>query len=265
MATTLPEVVFDGVPRKLACVPSPPSYSGLPKFGAVAVRELDPSEYVETDYSFSWCMDQGQHSSCVGHGWAGAVQCMRAMLGMTPADLSPSFLYSLINGNRDEGASISDGGVSAERTGFALMSEVPENEIFASQIPKSAYKTAERFRSGPTFHCQTYGQILSTLMLKGMVVLGFTAGNQTGNLDKYGVAPVIPGQPNHCVFAYGTERLPSGIWVPKCMQSWGRRFGDNGKFKLSPAHFPSVRAADACGFFTAQDDPNDRTNPPVAI
>jgi hypothetical protein len=162
---------------------------------------------------------------------------------MTPADLSPSFLYSLINGNRDEGASISDGGVSAERTGFALMSEVPENEIFASQIPKSAYKTAERFRSGPTFHCQTYGQILSTLMLKGMVVLGFTAGNQTGNLDKYGVAPVIPGQPNHCVFAYG----------------------DNGKFKLSPAHFPSVRAADACGFFTAQDDPNDRTNPPVAI
>jgi hypothetical protein len=153
--------------------------------------------------------------------------------------------------------------VAAQTTGFALMSEVPENEIFASQIPKSAYQTAKRFRAAEVFHCQTYEQMLSTVMLGGCVVLGFTAGDATPNLDANGVAPVIPGQPNHCVFAVGVSKLPSGEWVLDCKNSWGPRFGDHGFFRLGKKHFPSVAQADACGVMGATDDPN-AANPPVA-
>src|ERR1700752_1717692 len=78
-----------------------------------AAPEMPESEWKEInrrdDVGDQFMIDQSQHGSCVGFSSAGALMELRLLDGMTFQKLSGAFIYSKINGGRDDGAIISDG------------------------------------------------------------------------------------------------------------------------------------------------------------
>src|SRR5689334_153362 len=109
--TGLDAIDFDGSLRLLASFPSKGKMQAYPDFEASGYPVFSPNDFVEVDTfpDFNVILDQGNHGSCVGQGWVGAF--MRAIFFATGRKviLSPAYLYSLINGNSDNGAIISDG------------------------------------------------------------------------------------------------------------------------------------------------------------
>jgi hypothetical protein len=262
----------NGHVRKLASRPDAGGlFKALPRF-ADHFPVFDKKDWQEIDRrAFDpvfGIFDQGQHGSCVGNGWAMGMSKARAIAGMKPLLLSPAFFYSLINGNQDEGAVISDGIAAGMSTGTCLFSTVGQDPIYQSRMPATAKAEAARFKLAKAYQVTSYADIITALLLpKPMIpVYGYMVGNNFERFDKYGVAGHDRGPGNHCNHADGVKLLPDGRWVLDNPNSWRKDWGPwgNGRVYLDEQHlFANGDQPDVCIVECVSDDPQD-AGPPTA-
>jgi hypothetical protein len=194
-----------GHKRYLASKPSNGKMQALPGYRASGQPIFDQKDWVPVSRRgmgtvFDTIFDQGSHGSCVGNGWAGAAGRVRALAGMSPVVLSPGWFYSLINGNSDNGAVISDGIEAGQKTGFCTYSTVGEDPIYQSQMPATAAAEAAKFRLGAIYQPEDWASAISAILTgRFIAVYGYMVGNSFENFDQYGVAGHARGPGNHCV------------------------------------------------------------------
>lgn len=261
----------DGVKRYLASIPSNGKMkASLPNYEAAGLPMFDKKDYFEVNRRgmgtvFDTIFDQNGHGSCVGNGWAGALMRVRALSGAKPVVLSPGFYYSLINGNRDNGANISDGIEAGQGRGTCLFSTVGQDPIYQSRISAAAKAEALNFRLGAAYHCTSFAQVLSAIMTgRFLPVYGYQVGRNFMRADSYGVAGHDRGQGNHCNHADGVKLLSDGRWVLDDVNSWNRSFMDNGRCYIDEQHlFGGGDQADVCVIQSFIEKPGEEVTPPV--
>jgi hypothetical protein len=262
----------DGVKRYLASIPAPGKMkAALPNYGDASQPMYDRKDWFELSRRgagavFDTIFNQGSHGSCVGNGWAGGLGRARALAGATPFVLSPAFTYSLINGNRDNGAVISDGIAALQHYGTCLFSTVGQDPIYQSRMPAVAGVEAKRFRLGQAYHCSNWDQVISAVLSGRFIpVYGYQVGRNFNSFDRYGVAGHDRGPGNHCNHADGVKLLADGRWVLDDVNSWGTSFGDGGRCYLDEQHlFGGGDEADVCVIQAFVEDSSEANEPPKA-
>lgn len=260
----------DGTRYKLGALPSTPAMkAGLPKYGAsnplFPATEWRPVVRRAYFGSEKWILNQGEISSCVGNGWAGGARRCRFLSGQEDVELSPGWIYSLLNGNRDEGAIISQGIKAMLEVGTVPFDLVGQKPFYQRQMPKEAKDIAHNFRAFEIYQCTTWEETISALQSGYMAVFGTMVGRNFNRFDSYGVCGQDPGPGNHCVMADGCTKLGDGRWVVDMVNSWGYEWGPfkNGRAYLEKGHlFGPGDMPDVCVIRSMHRHPKDRNAPP---
>jgi len=202
-------------------------------------------------------LNQGGHGSCVGHGTGTAANKVWQRNGGAPHTFSSCFVYGMINGGRDAGASIVAALHSLERDGVCFQEQVPEGMVYASQFPPEAQQIANRFKGWKGFVCSSVDEMVSGLLHGGMPVYGVAVG---GAFQGYrsGWIQVSGGWANHCVTADGLIN-EGGVWGLDGINSWGEAWGDKGRFKI---RLESIARDELFVLMAPPDDPQETSLPP---
>ena len=207
----------------------------------------------------------GVHN-CTGQASASAATKARVISGQPLEDLSAHFVYGLINGGRDEGAVISDALVALKTYGIAPERVMPRGAMFRNQFPKEAFVEAKKNVIAEAYKLNSFDELCTALTLGFLVVSGILVDRDFGDLDGEGIAPVAKMPIGGHALAqdelhYSARRQE---WCPGGPNSWGTRFGMNGRYRLVEAHWQRRMPFDAFAIQLAADNPDeDHTDPPV--
>ena len=207
-------------------------------------------------------LNQKSNGSCVGFATAGAMMDCRALAGYTPQRLSGAFIYSYINGGRNNGASIGDALTAAQRYGTCLETEAGWDAIYPNRIPAAARETAQRFLLEEGYRIDSFSDALDAISKGFTIVYAVMVGGTFDRLDSEDVVGLDRGPGNHAVRANGI--YISQKWGP-CLDSrnsWGQ-WGNNGWFRTSQRHFEGVQQ-DAFAIRSVKFDPMDPKQLPTA-
>jgi hypothetical protein len=266
----LKTIIVNGRKRKLGTLKPPAGFvSSLPVFES-AVEPLDDSTLTRiaksnsatgrTMFDSSWIMDQGQYGSC--NGWAGASALSRARVrrGLKRVNLSGAYLYSLINGGRDNGSMLDDGMRTLQSRGCATLDSVKSNQIYPSKYDrKKADREAAKHKSFEAYQIGSREGLWTALALGFDVVVAVHAGNAFSNIDRNGIAGVNNGGGNHAVMADGLL-YAGGEIVADGANSWGTRWGDRGRMLLRWKHFEQTIGVHA--FYSIRSSIDGDDGPP---
>mgnify|MGYP000275804364 FL=1 len=171
------EIVFDG--RIVKCgwkPPDPVKYAAMPRYAAPVIPKSEWRDYSLRPFTPA-IYDQNPQSSCTGMGAAGAFGTAWALaFPNDPHRFSPCFIYGLINGGRDQGASVMDTMEVLRDIGTCLESTVGPREIWQSRWPSSAKKEATRFKGIAFYVIDTYDQMVTAILNNKPVVFGVCLG-----------------------------------------------------------------------------------------
>ena len=185
-----------------------------------------------------WICDQLSFGSC--NGWAAAATYSRARYLRGVRDgvirFSGSYVYSWINGNRDQGSMLSDSLDEIERRGVPPESLVPANRIYRSQMPSGADQIAAQHKGFKCYPVRSLPELRTALANRWPCVVAIHAGGNFQRLGSGGVLGVDKGRGNHAV-CVDDLRWSGGQWLYDMPNSWGVRFGDNGRGYLTDEHF----------------------------
>jgi C1A family cysteine protease len=253
-----------GHKRILASLPATKSYAHIPTL-ASTYPLIPESQWVEFEDSDEHIpiLDQDGHGSCVGHGSCSAFQVAWSQERGTPEKFSANYLYSLVNGGRDQGAVVGDAMDALMQDGICLDSTVPEgNVIYTKQMPSTAKTEAARFRAQLTYRVSTFAEIMSAIQMKRGVSIGIEIGRNF-NPASGGVLPKQSGGGGgHCLcLRLGAKKI-NGIWYAKGQNSWGGKWGDAGRFWMESSFFNG--STDHFVVIQPYYDPQDPKKPPVA-
>lgn len=236
-----------GTKRRLTYKPNAAKFKALKRYGD-HMPVFPEAEWVEvnrdavfaakSDDKVSWIYDQGRYGSCVGQGNTGALRRLRFMFGMKDVKLSPTYLYSLINGNQDNGAIISDGAEAMKKYGTCTFDLVGQDKIYQRQMPSNAKTEAAQFKADDYYACDSWAETVSAIIAGHQVTFGNQVGNNWGRFDKYGACGHDRGPGNHCISADGLIKLGDGRWALRAYNSWGDDWGPfkNGRMYLDKEH-----------------------------
>lgn len=263
--TGLPAIDFDGCPRLLAKLPPDPAKRRLLTPFREAVPLVPESEWREINRrdGLPWIINQQNHGSCVGFSSAGALMRARAINGSAPVTLSGSYVYSWINGGRDQGAVITDALAVLRDKGTCREALCDWDTIYRQQVSREADEDARRFRLLEAYTADTWDEILSAVQLGYLPIFAVMVGDSFASTDSDGVAGFDRGPGNHAVHADGCKRLSGLGWVLDMVNSWGPKFGQAGRCYLMRRHIESVQQ-DCYVIRAAADDPQDPNQPPIA-
>ncbi len=258
----LPMIEEGGELRVLGCLPPRPVV-GLGDWASNRPT-LDRSRWQEIDAAAAYMdapvRDQDGLSECTGEASAEAVSHSRLRDGQPYVSLHPGFPYSLVNGGRDEGAVISDILEAVKKYGICRTDKAAPKAIFTNQFNQAAVADALNFRIRDAFRCLTAEEIWSALSLGRVVVAGILVGQNFGNLNGYGVAPLpdrILG--GHALCLTGLKSCGAQGLCAHTKNSWSPAWGVKGWCYLTEQHFDRRVDAYAIEIGGVIDDPTDNT------
>ena len=192
----------------------------------VPSRRMFPAE--------KWIKNQRSHGSCNGYAAASAFSKLLRIVGHDGEyQASGAWLYSLINGGRDEGSQLIDGMRVGEDVGFASEDTVTWDMIYPGRQPVAkAKKEAAAHKGRAYYRCRTL-QALKTGLAQGWPgVVAVHAGAKFQKLSN-GIAGVDRGPGNHAV-CVDDLAIVKGKLVYDMPNSWGiEGYGDEGRGYLT--------------------------------
>jgi hypothetical protein len=205
---------------------------------------LPESEWRENNlrvYSDRKRRNQKKTSACTGYSTTTAARYTWKLLQGEDYLFAPQFLYSLVAGGVDQGASIwailqalLKYGCCFEQT----VPELPQGCYQVSQLPKQAFDEGQRFRFD-AYRAPTFQGLVTGLHLGFLGVTGIAVGQNFGRLDKEGCCPLpdrILG--GHALPIIGLEKgKQTGRWLLPVENSWTNQWADDGFGKLQERHF----------------------------
>lgn len=205
-------------------------YRGLGRLHAPDVRDQNypmrallaaPEPLVSRTWRTVMVRDQGQTSQCVGYGWRGWMDCAPIMdsprVGIQPTQIYVSAQLA------DEWAPTPHDGTSVRAAAKVLQT--------AGLI--ASYHWAQSLVDVQQWLCQQGPVVLGTLWTEAM----FTPD------DEGFVTPDGPLVGGHCYLAVGISVKRQAV---RCVNSWGRGWGESGRFWL--------RFNDLAGFLGADGE-----------
>jgi len=188
-------------------------------------------------FSDRWMQNQFSHGSCNGYAASGQLSRARFARGITDMlMLSGAFVYSLINGGRDQGSALEDGLKVIQSHGAPAESLVPWDKIYPKQQPANARAEALKHRGFDCYAAQTMQGFRTGLAAGFFGIIAVHAGGNFQRLNQAGIAGVDSGGGNHAigcddlVFRNGTELFDGA-------NSWGLNYGDRGRAYLHKDSF----------------------------
>jgi hypothetical protein len=181
--------------------------------------------------------NQKSVGSC--NGWAGAnAYAKRRFLSglMDWKQFSGSFLYSLINGGRDNGSILERGMAELQRTGVCEIALNAWNQIFTNQVSAAARENAKRHKGIACYAVQTFQGFRTALAADFAVIVAVQAGRNFQRLNSQGIAGVDNGGGNHAVHC-DDIRFVGGEEVYDHEGSWGESYGTEGRSYLPKESF----------------------------
>lgn len=207
------------------------------------------------------------NNGCNGWAWAKAMGTTRVRRGLAPVRLSGDFVYSQMNGRRDQGSLTKDGPATLEKYGACQNELVRIGTWDRQRIDQGAYVNAARFKLAPGEwkRATTRTELYSGLALGWEAVVAVHVDGDFSEVTRIGmVPPSNRGVGNHAVNADDIVNL-NGRLVLDMPNTWGLSWGLEGRGyitwedhlinTLPYHHFIMIRAA--------SDDPQG-SNPPPA-
>ena len=185
-----------------------------------------------------WIDNQQSHGSCNGFAAAGAYSRLRYFLGHRDGfHASGAWIYSLINGGRDQGSQLIDGMTVGQDVGYASRETVTWDMIYPRQQPLAKAKAEAAKHKGRVYYqCRTL-QAFRTGLAQGWP--GVAAVHVGNNYMRFrnGIAGVDRGPGNHAV-CVDDLCLHNGTEVFDQPGSWGvNGGGEAGRWRLTKDHF----------------------------
>jgi hypothetical protein len=256
-------------PRVLGCLPPKPNFAGLPRWGD-SKPMIARSEWRDVSWRTlnARIMDQDGLGACAGFAGVNAFERAWRLAGGQALKFSAWFLYSNVNGGRDQGALISDVLKSLLATGVCLEDQVPEKTYQKRSIKPDAYTTAKRFRIAEAYALDSTDAIGSAVMLGYPIEYGIFVGGNFMTLDAGGV-PGIGSDGGHALHCCGLRKVPAGPhkgqWSYETENSWGTKYGQDGYCYVVDKHFDSMQkyGLDAFAIKAVAGDPQDPLPAPL--
>lgn len=188
-------------------------------------------------FDLYWILNQRDKGSCNGFAGAAALSKARYLRGWRDKTLlSGAFLYSLINGGRDQGSMLEDGLREVQKTGLPPQDLVPWDQIYPNQQPRNAREEAAKHKGLCAYAVETKQGFRSALALGFPVIVAVHAGRNFMRLNNSGIAGVDNGSGNHAVHC-DDICLVNGTEVYDHANSWGPSYGTYGRSYLTWDHF----------------------------
>lgn len=214
----------------------------------------------------SWIKDQKSHGSCNGFAGAAALSRSRVRRGLPHVDLSGAYLYSLINGGRDQGSMLDDGMNALMSKGCATAATVGWDQIYPYQYDRAkADAEASQYKAFEAYAVKTLPGLWTALAAGWDCVVAVHAGNSFMRVGVDGVVGTDNGPGNHAVCADGvfySDRL--GRLVATSPGSWGLGYGVDGRAGLTEDHFRQTMQYHAFYAIRSTTDGSSADNPPSA-
>jgi hypothetical protein len=194
---------------------------------------LDPKRLnTRTVFDKYWLMNQFNFGSCNGFAAAAALAKARWLRGIRDKlKLSGAFIYSLINGNRDNGSALEDGLKAIQEFGACPESLVTYDMIYKHQQPKNAVMEAAKHRGLACFPCKTKQGFRTAVAAQFPVIVAVHAGRGYQTTNSKGKSGVDNGRGNHAVHVDNAVII-DGEEVYDHAGSWGPSLGDEGRTYL---------------------------------
>lgn len=188
-----------------------------------------PSEVMFGD---EWMQNQNSHGSCAGYGGSGGFGKTRFKRGIRDKKrFSGAFLYSLVNGGRDNGSIPEDVLRKMLEVGVCLEETVPWDQIYPRQQSSNAKAEAALYKGLDGYVAKSI-EGLYTGMARGLIAMIVVhAGRNFQRLNDKGVAGVDSGSGNHAIHADELV-FEGGDLFMKGVNSWGLQYGQRGRAKL---------------------------------
>lgn len=184
-------------------------------------------------FSGEWVHDQKSHGSCNGYAAAGALQAARWLRGIRDGlKLSGAYLYSKMNGGRDQGSALEDGLKNVKKWGIAPADLVPWDQIYPSEQPRNADAEAAKHKGLTCYAVQTRQGFRTAVAAGFPVIVAVHAGRNFQRLNAQGIAGVDSGRGNHATFVLGAK-LIGGTECYDMQNSWNTRYGTGGRCFLT--------------------------------
>jgi hypothetical protein len=266
MADKLPtHTDHTGVVRTLGTLPPPPGLSVPAKRAPIVLPESAWEEFDLEDADPNPVKDQGQYGACTGHGTAQAMELARWVGGQPVAELSAWYVYAILCGGIDRGASIGEALNLVTARGTCLDASVPHGTINPRKLSAADTAEAARFKVEIGASLTSFAELMTAAQLRRPGCFSLHVGANFDNLTAEGGVGYSRGAGNHAIaFGYGAKRLKSGDWALKFKNSWTRQWSLNGYAWFTARHVDGQPYFEAYDLLAIAEDPADASNPPAA-
>lgn len=191
----------------------------LNESGRVAGRKRFPAR--------QWIKNQGKRGACNAYAGCAALERARDFRNCKRVVLGPEYLYSNINGGRDQGSLLEDGRVSLTEVGCPPKEYVRYESYLKREQTPEGHANAGRFRILESYGIHSEEELATALALNYMAVIALHVTNAFMRLDGDGVAGGADGPGNHALCAHDV-RIKGNDYQFELPGSWDLSYGDEG-------------------------------------
>ena len=195
------------------------------------IVDSEEFEFGQKMFDSSWITNQNGFGSCASYAGATALSKSRVINGQDRQDLSGDYLYSLVNGGRDQGSMLDDNMMALMTRGVALASTVPLGGIYRKKYSTEiADAEALRFRAHEAYAILDEQSMATAQVLRIPVVVAIHVTNSWREFSSDDVlSPRNNGPGNHSEncddIRYNTK---AGRFEYRKATSHGKNYSDDG-------------------------------------